>query len=199
MTLRQLPPDWILRSVEEVKQFPGFPADAVFRSGYVRIAKAQSKGRLNTKTKTAKVRDVLLNARALHALHVLKTLTILRGDQVLLSPRTGLPYTTEKSFRLIFSKCLKRLGIRHRPAYNTRHTYATMLLMAGANPHFVAAQLGHSVTMTLTVYSRWLRSDADRAELAKLRRQEPNRPPNAPFVWHCWREAYPANPPPLRS
>ncbi len=34
MTLRQLPPDWILRSVEEVKQFPGFPSDAVF-IGYV--------------------------------------------------------------------------------------------------------------------------------------------------------------------
>ncbi len=143
-------------------------SDIDFLSGYMRIERAQSKGHLNLQTKTAKVRDVLLNARALHALHVLKSLTMLRGDYVFLSPRTALPYRTEKAQRLVFSQCLKRLGIRHRPAYNTRHTYATMLLMAGVNPHFVAAQLGHSVTMTLTVYSRWLRSEADRIELEKL-------------------------------
>lgn len=142
--------------------------DVDFRSGYMRIDKAQSKGRLNNTTKTAKVRDVLLNERALHALQVLKALTILRGDHVFLSPRTTLPYVTEKSQRDVFTRTLKKLGIRHRPAYNTRHTYATMPLMAGVNPHFVAAQLGHSVTMTLTMYSRWLGSENDKRELAKL-------------------------------
>lgn len=63
---------------------------------------------------------------------------------------------------------LKQLGIRHRRAYNTRHTYATMLLMAGVNLHFVANQLGHSPIMTATVYAKWISGEADRAELAKL-------------------------------
>lgn len=142
--------------------------DIDFRTAYMRIEKAQSKGRLNDKTKTATVRDVLLNERALHALNALKPLTLLRGAHLFVSPRTCLPYATEKAQRLIFSQALKKLGIRHRPAYNTRHSYATMLLMAGANPHFVAAQLGHSVVMTLTVYSRWLRSENDWLELQKL-------------------------------
>jgi len=35
-------------------------------------------------------------------------------------------------------------GIRYRPAYNTRHTYATVCLMNGLNPVYVASQLGHS-------------------------------------------------------
>lgn len=42
--------------------------DIDFRSGYARVSKAQSKGRLNDRTKVAEVRDVLLNERALHAL-----------------------------------------------------------------------------------------------------------------------------------
>lgn len=143
-------------------------SDIDFRRGYARVEKAQSKGRMNDRTKTAKVRDVLLSSRALEALAIAKPLTFLAGAEVFRSPRTGEAYTTEKSQRFVFTRALKKLGVRHRPAYNTRHTYATLLLMAGANPHFVAAQLGHSVTMTLTVYSTWIQGDSDRAELAKL-------------------------------
>lgn len=143
-------------------------SDIDLRRGYARVEKAQSKGRLNYQTKTKKVRDVLLSSRAQEALRIAKPLTFLAGEQVFRSPRTGEAYTTEKSQRFVFTRALKKLGIRHRPAYNTRHTYATLLLMAGVNPHFVAAQLGHSVTMTLTVYSKWIQGDSDRAELAKL-------------------------------
>lgn len=143
-------------------------SDVDFRQGYARVTKAQSKGRLNSQTKTARVRDVLLNDRSRHALQIAKAHTFLAGEHVFCSARTGDAFKTEKSQRYVFTRLLKKLGIRHRPAYNTRHTYATMLLMAGANPAFVAGQLGHSVTMTLTVYSKWLEGKADAAELAKL-------------------------------
>lgn len=36
---------------------------------------------------------------------------------------------------------LKALGIRYRPPYNARHTYATMCLMAGMTPASIAKQL----------------------------------------------------------
>lgn len=52
--------------------------------------------------------------------------------------------------------CLKRLGIRWRRQYNTRHTYATVALMAGVPPAYIAAQLGYSVKMLLDRYARWL-------------------------------------------
>ena len=42
---------------------------------------------------------------------------------------------------------MRATGIRQRPAYNTRHTYATVMLMSGLNPSFVANQLGHSLPM----------------------------------------------------
>ena len=38
---------------------------------------------------------------------------------------------------------LKRAGIRRRNPYHTRHTYACWLLSAGANPSFIANQMGH--------------------------------------------------------
>lgn len=148
--------------------------DVDFRRNYIRISKAQSKGRLNTQTKTAKVRDVMLNDRALHALKFAKTLTYLKGGAVI-APYHGVGdykpgdgYKTEKAQRSVFTRIQRRLKIRHRPAYNTRHTYATMLLMAGANLHFVANQLGHSPIMTATVYGKWITGDADAAEMAKL-------------------------------
>jgi integrase len=60
--------------------------------------------------------------------------------------------------------------VRHREAYQTRHTYATMLLMAGANPAWAAKQLGHSVQVFLKVYSKWIDGKASQIELAKVER-----------------------------
>lgn len=141
---------------------------SVLDSHQQRVDKAQSKGILNDQTKVAKVRDVLLNDRALSALRRAKALTFLAGGCVFVSQRTGDEFKTEKSQRYVFTRALKKLGIRHRPAYNTRHTYATMLLMAGVNINFVANQLGHSPIMTATTYSKWISGAADRAEMAKL-------------------------------
>ncbi|AIV73967.1 putative phage integrase [Burkholderia pseudomallei] len=36
------------------------------------------------------------------------------------------------------------------------HCYATAMLMAGMTPAFCAKQLGHSVEMFLTTYSKWI-------------------------------------------
>ena len=144
-------------------------SDIDLRENYVRVSKAQSKGRLNDRTKNSTVRDVRLNERALHALEVARSITYRPGNaHVFESPRFGVAFKTEKAMRVVITDMLKQLSIRHRPAYNTRHTYATMLLMAGVNLHFVANQLGHSPIMTATVYAKWINGEADHKELAKL-------------------------------
>lgn len=118
-------------------------------------------------TKTNVARTVLLNSRARAALVAQKTHTYLAGKHVFLDPRDGLPWT-ERKFRDYWVGMLKRLGIRHRKAYNTRHTYATAMLMAGMTPAFCAGQMGHSVQVFLDVYSKWLPGAGDAAEMAKL-------------------------------
>lgn len=64
---------------------------------------------------------------------------------------------------------LNDLGIRCRPPYNCRHTYATICSMSGLNPAFIAQQLGHSVQMLLSTYARWLNSSSDWSELERLK------------------------------
>ncbi|HEX7439829.1 MAG TPA: integrase, partial [Caldimonas sp.] len=65
---------------------------------------------------------------------------------------------------------LKRLGIRRRNPYETRHTYATMLLMAGATPAWSAKQLGHAVEVFCRKYARWIDGPANAFEINKVER-----------------------------
>lgn len=46
------------------------------------------------------------------------------------------------SFGSTWNEILKRAKIKHRKAYESRHTYACWVLSAGANPNFIASQMG---------------------------------------------------------
>ncbi|GJL37358.1 integrase [Enterobacter hormaechei] len=63
---------------------------------------------------------------------------------------------------------LKRAGLRHRKAYQSRHTYACWSLSAGANPSFIASQMGHaSAQMVFNVYGAWM-ADSSSEQIAML-------------------------------
>lgn len=142
--------------------------DIDFRKGLVRIDKARVYQQVKD-TKTHERRDVELNDWSRAALEAQKAQTFLAGGEVFLNPETGFILHDEKSMRLIWNRCLKRLGIRHRVAYQCRHTFATMYLMANAAPMWVARQMGHAnPAITLNTYARWLdRTDQSR-EVNKL-------------------------------
>lgn len=64
---------------------------------------------------------------------------------------------------------LARLGIAHREGpYPWRHTYASLSLMDGASPEFVAQQLGHSVPTLRKHYGRWIPGEYDNREMEKM-------------------------------
>ncbi|CAB4126089.1 XerC Integrase [uncultured Caudovirales phage] len=120
-------------------------------------------------TKTSRARLVALNSRALAALTRQKKHTYLAGDYVFHDPRSNAPWATENAFcKGYWLRALKATGVRYRPPYNTRHTYATMLLMAGARPAYVAKQMGHSVDVLLKNYARWLDDGHDDIEQRRL-------------------------------
>ncbi len=126
------------------------------------------KGSERDGSKTHTERDVDLMTQALQALAIMKPYTKMLtterdGDadnaaDIFQNPLTGRPWHSERSQRDTYLRpTLKRLGIRWRPSYNTRHTFATVALMTGAvPPAYIAAQLGHSVKMLLEKYARWL-------------------------------------------
>lgn len=141
------------------------------RAGHMRVHEAIVRGREKDKTKTAVSRDVLLNSRAAAALARQAKHTRVAGDHVWLDPRYSTPWNEERAFRRSYwTPALKVLGIRYRRPYQMRHTYATMMLMAGMAPAFCAGQLGHSVEMFLRTYAKWLDGKQNTLEMQRLER-----------------------------
>lgn len=134
------------------------------------VAQAVVLGEHKDRTKTNTIRRVQLNSRALAFLKAQKPATFLRQHGLIFpDPRTGERWTDDEPPReLYWRPCLKRLGIRYRSPYETRHTYATMMLMQGVTPAFAARQMGHSVEMFLRTYARWIDGGRNEVEMAKL-------------------------------
>jgi integrase len=106
------------------------------------------------RTKIGEVRSVQLNTRAMQALQRQKQHTFLRGDFIFLDPKDNERWRNDEPPRKTYwNPTLKRLRIRRRSPYETRHTYATMLLMAGATPAWSAKQLGHAVEVFCRKYA----------------------------------------------
>lgn len=138
------------------------------RSKTIRVQRVRTfRGSERDGSKTHTVRDVFLVPQAEDALAVMarytKMLRIEReGDDdttadIFQNPVTRRPWHDERSQRDHYWKpALRRQGIRARRAYCTRHTFATVALMAGVPPAYIANQLGHSVQMLLTTYARWI-------------------------------------------
>ncbi|HEX8610221.1 MAG TPA: site-specific integrase [Telluria sp.] len=127
-------------------------------------------------TKTYEARVVKLTKLAMEALQRQKVYTQLvgarveGGGHVFHDPKTSKPWGYAKitDVRSFWEITLKQLGIRYRRPYNMRHTFATIGLMSGAKPGYLAKQLGHSLRMFFTVYAKWISSDDDDREMEKM-------------------------------
>ncbi len=130
-----------------------------WRKGTILVDTAQVLGQ-EKDTKTHRARHVDLNDRALAALQRQKVHTFMKGAEahVFNNPTSGRGWEDERTqWRLYWVPALKALGIRYRTAYQTRHTFATIGLMGGANPAYLAQQLGHANTgMLFKHYAKWL-------------------------------------------
>lgn len=106
----------------------------------------------------AGVRDVLLLPPALKALEQQKQYTFSQKGRVFHNPQTNKPWETSQQIRRTqWMHILKRAGIRYRNTYQTRHTYASMMLSQGENIMWVSKQLGHvDVEMVIKTYGRWI-------------------------------------------
>ncbi len=139
-------------------------ADVDFVRGYVRISKAltQAADEPEEPKTAAGLRDVKLLPEAIDALQGQKEHTHLKGVEIFQNPRTGERWTGDQAIRkTMWQHALKRAGVRYRYPYQCRHTYATMMLMAGEMPQWVAKQMGHTDwAFTVRTYSRWIDADA---------------------------------------
>lgn len=136
-------------------------SDVDWQRRTVRVSRAQSQHSSRPEaTKTAAgVRDVKLLPPALAA--ITEQYPISKdhpSGRVWLNPRTGEPWTGDQALRkTLWTPALRAAGVRYRNPYQTRHTYASMMLSAGEPPRWVASQMGHSdLQMIFRRYSRWI-------------------------------------------
>lgn len=144
--------------------------DIDFNAKIARIQRVRTfRGTEREGSKTHAQRDVDLVAAALEALQVMKAYTFMKHDNsmpIFEHPVTGRPFHDERAQRdTYWAPTLRRLGIRSRRCYATRHTFATVLLMHGLPPAYIAHQLGHVDSKQVhEKYARWINeADSGRA------------------------------------
>lgn len=130
-----------------------------------------AKGQAEVTKTAAGRRAVKLLRPAMEALKAQKAHTFLADAEVFQNPRTLERWTGDGPIRkTMWVPAMKKAGVRYRRPYQTRHTYASMMLSAGEHPMWVAKQMGHTDwTMIARVYGRWMPSaDAYAGNKAEL-------------------------------
>jgi integrase len=133
-------------------------SDVDFQRGVVHVRRASVRKIVKTtKTKSGE-RDVKLLTPAQDALIAQKPFTIEANGRVFHNPKTNRPWETDGQIRrTAWIPALKAAEVPYRNPYQTRHTYASMLLSAGEDPMWVAHQMGHSDwAMIRKTYGRFI-------------------------------------------
>lgn len=141
-----------------------------FDKATVRIEQNQVAGVIKgPKTESGK-RTIDLSPEAIDALKAQKAISFMKGKRVWLNQRTLEPWETDAQIRkTAWLPLMKRAAIEYRNPYQIRHTFASTRLTAGANPWYMADQLGHAdVTLVFKTYGKFIREDFQKPK-AQLR------------------------------
>jgi integrase len=128
----------------------------------IRVRRSLSRS-FEKRPKSGSGRWVYLNALAQAALERQLVRCQSPSDYIWVNPWTGQPWRGPNKLTKRWKRALTAAGVRYRRPYHTRHTYATLMLLAGESPYFVAQQLGHSdLEMLETRYARWIEAGRSR-------------------------------------
>lgn len=131
------------------------------------------------RTKTGKsVRNVIMHHPVADALRAVWP-THPAADGFVFTTPSGAPLDEANFYRREWIPMLRRLGIRQRGLYNTRHTYITYMLELTGNPLFVARQTGTSLEM-IEKHDGAVRVLADEIDERIADRRQTGNPPGTP-------------------
>ena len=132
--------------------------DVDWNLNVVHVTRALVEGKIKSPKTKAGVRDVLILDPARQALLAQRPHTFFAGGRVFNNPRTKRPWESDGQVRkTAWIHIIRKSGVRYRNPYQTRHTYASMMLSAGENLHWVANQMGHkTIEMVMRHYGRWI-------------------------------------------
>jgi integrase len=132
--------------------------DVDFQRGVVKVCRASVRRVIKFPKTQSGEREVKLLEPALEALNAQKPFTFRAKKRIFHNPKTNKPWETDGQIRkTAWIPVLKAANILYRNPYQTRHTYASMMLSAGENPMWVASQMGHKDWgMLRKTYGRWI-------------------------------------------
>ena len=135
--------------------------DIDWRRGIVKITKSMTQAAEEfeeTKTRAGK-RDLKILEPAMQALVAQKPFTLLKNQEIFQNPKTNERWNGDRAIRQgVWKPALRRAKVRYRRPYQTRHTYASMMLTADESIAWLSKQLGHSsVITTMTIYAKYIK------------------------------------------
>lgn len=111
----------------------------------------------------AALRVIELIAPAREAILALKEVSFGNSKYVITKPNSKDPYSDSNSWSNAWVRVVDKAKVKRRNSYQTRHTFASLLLSQGENPLWVARQMGHKNTeMIFKRYGRWINADGQR-------------------------------------
>ena len=134
-------------------------SDIDWKRKKIRINKAKTQySDTDETTKTVKGRrEIDMLPPVEQALINQKKYTLLFNNKIFHNPAKKEPWNGDLDIRRSWIPILKKAGVRYRNPYQTRHTFASMMLSAGENISWLSAQMGHSnVLITARIYARWI-------------------------------------------
>lgn len=135
-------------------------SDVNFDNRTVNIVRARTQaGKVAEVPKTsAGERTIKLLDHAYSALLAQKEFTFDLNEEIFHHPKYNIPWKGDQQIRkTLWIPAIKEAGVLYRNPYQTRHTYASMMLSAGEHPMWVATQMGHADwRMIGKIYGKWM-------------------------------------------
>ena len=135
--------------------------DIDWRRNVIKITKSLTQAAVefeDTKTMSGR-REVKILEPSMQALMAQKQYTYLANKEIFQNPKTNEAWIGDRPIRQgVWKPALRRANVRYRRPYQTRHTYASMMLTAGESIPWLAKQLGHSSIITTTsIYAKFIK------------------------------------------
>jgi integrase len=148
--------------------------DVDWRARTIRVSRSYVRGRLGSpKNHQRRTVDLSPQLRGVLRLYRRQLRATFLADGL---PRPEILFPSDEGTRLddsnvrkVFTRICEQAQLAHRSPHDMRHTYASLLLSAGAPLLYVSAQLGHTnSTITLKTYAQWMPKTDARAHSAML-------------------------------
>lgn len=130
--------------------------DIDFNAKKILVRRSMSRGRIGS-TKTGKTRSIDMLNVVHDALKVKFRENGLKSEYIFTN-RKGSPYAVASAVYTTYWKpLLKRCGMAYKVMYNTRHTFATLMLLNGEDVLWVSKMLGHAnISTTMKYYIKFV-------------------------------------------